>query len=168
MIALSLVSLNTILQGSHHISKIAVSTVDVREYTPIWAGDMRKIMSETKVEMVSVVSGAALTDIVEWKSEERVIEINASTSSLIRIATFYYPGWKAYVDGMQTVIETEKGLGAMLVDIPMGKHTLILRFEDTPIRYYSKIISLVSLLVMVFLVLFPWKTNRNAATKTVT
>ena len=138
------------------------------EYTPKWAGNIKKIMSEVKYEKVSVISGMALTGIVEWKSERRVININAFTSSLIRIATFYYPGWKAYIDGVQTVIKTEKGVGAMLVDIPMGRHTLILRFEDTPIRYYSKIIALVSLLVMVSLVLFPWKTDGNASTKTVT
>jgi len=108
-------------------------------------------------EKVIMTKGEGNVVFSKWRSGERIIEISADTPVSLRIRTFNFPGWKAYVDGMQTVIKTEKGVGAMLVDIPMGKHTLILRFEDTPIRYYSKIISLVSLLVMVFLLLFPWE-----------
>jgi len=165
MVALSLVSLNTILQGSHHISKIAVSTVDVREYTPIWAGDMRKIMSEAKIEMVSVVSGEALTDIVEWTSEERVISTKASTPALLRISTFYYPGWEAGIDGNRANIMIEKESGAMLIDIPQGEHKLVLKFEDTPVRHYAKIISILSFCIAVLLVFFSKKTNRDSKTE---
>lgn len=161
MVALSLVSLNTILQGSHHISKISVSTVDVREYTPIWAGDMRKIMSEAKIEKVSAISGEALTDILEWKSEKRVVEINASTSTLLRIATFYYPGWEAEIDDNRANIMIEKESGAMLIDIPEGRHTVVLKFEDTPLRYYAKIISLVSFCIMFLFILVSKKTKQN-------
>jgi len=123
--------------------------------------------NDARKERVIITNGRGKTGLSKWKSGERMIEISADTPVSLRIRTFNFPGWKAYVDGMQTVIKTEKGVGAMLVDIPVGKHTLILRFEDTPIRYYSKIISLVSLLVMVFLALFRWKMNRDAATEIV-
>jgi uncharacterized membrane protein YfhO len=136
------------------------------EYAPIWAGNIKKIMSEAKNEKVSVISGTALTDIVEWKSEKRVININASTSSLIRIATFYYPGWEAYIDNMRTEIKIEKGVGAMLIDIPEGRHIVVLKFEDTPLRYYAKIISLISFCVVVLLALFIRKTTQKSVTMT--
>jgi len=55
---------------------------------------------------------------------------------------------------MQTEIKTEKSIGAMIIDIPEGKHKLELRFEDTPIRYYSKIVSLVSFFVLLCFILF--------------
>jgi uncharacterized membrane protein len=161
IITLSLVSLNMILKGSHLISRITVATVDVREYTPIRAGDMKKIISETGIQKASVVSGRALIDIVEWKSENRVISVEASEPSILRISTFYFPGWEAYIDNNRSRIKIENESGAMLVDIPKGKHKLVLKFEDTPIRYYAKIISLVSFCVMVLLVLFSKKSNRN-------
>ena len=117
--------------------------------------------NDTRKERVVITNGRGKVGLSKWKSGERMIEISADTSVSLRIRTFDFPGWKAYVDGMQTVIKTEKGAGAMLVDVPAGKHALILKFEDTPVRYYSKIISLVSLFAMVVLILFPWKTNRG-------
>jgi uncharacterized membrane protein len=124
--------------------------------------------NDNSEEKVIITRGEGKVELSKWGSAERVIEVVASKPLTLRIRTFNFPGWKAYVDGKLTEIRTEEGAGAMLIDIPGGRHTLMLKFEDTPIRYYSKIISLVSLLIMVFLVLFPWKTNRNAATKTVT
>ena len=161
IITLSLVSLNIILKGSHLISKIATTTVNAREYTPIWAGDIKKITSATPMGRVSVVSGEALSDITEWKSEERAINIKASTPAVLRISTFYYPGWQARIDGHKTEIMIEKRNGAMLIDIPEGRHKLALEFEDTPLRYYARIISLVSLCAIVLLVLFSKKSSRN-------
>ena len=87
-----------------------------------------------------------------WKSAERVVTVTAGKPLTLRIRTFYFPGWKAYVDGMPTPIKTEEGVGAMLIDIPAGKQVLILKFEDTPIRYVSKLISLFSLFFIVMLV----------------
>ena len=176
LIALSLISFVTISQSRVipdtsiskflHPEQIKNLMDPPMEYAPIWAGNIKKIMSEAKNEKVSVISGTALTDIVEWKSEKRVININASTSSLIRIATFYYPGWEAYIDNMRTEIKIEKGVGAMLIDIPEGRHIVVLKFEDTPLRYYAKIISLISFCVVVLLALFIRKTTQESVTMT--
>ena len=51
----------------------------------------------------------------------------------------------AYVDGTEIAIQIESGTGAMLIDIPKGTHMLKLKFVDTPVRYYGKLISLLSL-----------------------
>ena len=163
IITLSLVSLNTILKGSHLISRITVSSVDIREYTPRWAGDIRKIMPATATGRVSVISGKALTDIIEWKTEKRVISLDASTPAVLRVSTFYYPGWEAGIDDSKAEIMIEKESGAMLIDIPAGRHKLVLEFVDTPLRYYAKIISLVSFCVIVLVVFFSKKSDRNLA-----
>jgi hypothetical protein len=55
------------------------------------------------------------------------------------------------MDGIPTEIRTEEFTGAILINIPEGKHRLVIKFEDTPVRYYSKVISLVSLLGIVFM-----------------
>ena len=93
----------------------------------------------------------------KWGSAERAIEITAYEPLTMRIKTFNFPGWKAYLDKKPTEIKTEKHIGAMLIDIPQGRHTLVVRFKDTPIRYYAKLLSLVSLVSMVLLVLFSKK-----------
>ena len=134
----------------------------VNEYTPIWATNIKKIISEVKNDRVLVISGAALTTITEWKSEKRVITIKASTPTLLRISTFYYPGWEAEIDRHRAQIKIEKESGAMLIDIPDGEHTLMLKFVDTPLRCYAKIISSGSFFIIVFLALLSKRTEHKS------
>ena len=47
----------------------------------------------------------------------------------------------------------------MLIDISPGRHILMLEFVDTPIVYYSKLISLASYLGIIVLVISTKKTK---------
>lgn len=91
-----------------------------------------------------IVEGEGVAEISAWKSAERIVEISAGSPCVLRIRTFYFPGWTAYTDGVRTEVKVEQGTGAMLIGVPRGRHTIALRFVDTPIRFYSKIISVVS------------------------
>ena len=112
------------------------------EHLPRWVS--KEKISRDNLEERVTIRGEGGVKIVEWKSAERIFEITAQRLLTARIRTFYFPGWNAYVDDMHVAIRKEGGSGAMLVDIPRGNHRLVLQFEDTPIRYYSKIISLIS------------------------
>ena len=138
------------------------------EYTPVWAKNIDKIMSEVNNQKISVISGFATTRIAEWKSEKRVIIIKAPTAVLLRISTFYYPGWNAEINGKRAEISVEKDSGAMLIDIPEGSHVLELKFIDTPLRYYSKLISLSSCFVIFLLSLFPIRPKIHSFFKKIT
>lgn len=110
---------------------------------------------------VVIQGGEGSAEVMLWQSAERIVEIQALEQITLRIRTFYFPGWKAYVDGTQKEIKTEEDVGAMLIEIPKGRHELVLRFEDTPVRYYAKLLSLVSLVIVVVLVLFSKRKKRN-------
>ncbi len=120
------------------------------EYIPVWTTDINKVFLE-KSGRVSVLSGNAAPRVVEWKPERRVIEIRADTNASLKISTFYYPGWKARLDGMPVTVAAEKGTDAMLVDVPAGIHTLRLTFEDTPLRRFSWFVSFGSFLILALL-----------------
>lgn len=126
----------------------------VIEYIPVWATSLEEILAEKERDRVSVISGAAMSQIIEWRSEKRAISVKASEPSLLRIATFYFPGWEAEIDGKKTEIHIEKDTGAMLIDIPKGEHLLKLKFEDTPVRHYSKIIWVLSILLLIIFVFY--------------
>jgi len=111
-----------------------------------------------------IMKGEGKAIIATWRSAERVIEISAQTPLILRIRTFNFPGWHAYIDSVRTEIGTEGGTGAMLITIPQGDHTVVLRFEDTPVRYYAKIVSVISFFIMVLLVLIPKKAKRTSIT----
>jgi len=53
-----------------------------------------------------------------WQSAERIIETTAQQPVTVRIRTFNFPGWKAYVDGVPTEIMTEGLTGSILINVP--------------------------------------------------
>ncbi|TEU15320.1 MAG: hypothetical protein E3J21_13500 [Anaerolineales bacterium] len=64
-----------------------------------------------------------------------------------RFNTFYFPGWRAYLDGEERDIQISQPYALIEVAIPPGAHTLLLRFEDTPVRLLANGLSLAALLV---------------------
>jgi len=111
--------------------------------------DLEKLEKDGSLEnRVGIVKGEGKVEIADWKAESRMIKIKAIQPLTARIRTFYFPGWKAYIDGNQTEIKREDGSGAMLVNIPEGDYELKLVFEDTPVRYYGKIISFFSFITI--------------------
>jgi hypothetical protein len=163
IIVISIVSLTMMLKGrifSEEILKEILRPEHINqymdppiEYIPIWVSNVEEIVSEKKYDKMSVISGLGEYDVIDWRSEMRVITIKAFTPVLLQISTFYYPGWKADLDGKELLIKIGKQNGLILIDIPGGEHTLTLKFVDTPLRYYSKLISLFSFFVMVYLVM---------------
>jgi uncharacterized membrane protein len=127
-----------------------------REYTPVWAADVEKSVVELNPPRVSILSGKAEPRVVQWHSEKRIIGIRALTPTRLRISTFYYPGWKAAVDGEEAAISLEERTGAMLINIPQGDHTLELSFGDTRVRAFSKYVSVGSCFILVMFAMGKW------------
>jgi uncharacterized membrane protein len=163
LVTISIVSLVTIFKSSasgvftvkrlnpEQIKNLRFSTI---EYTPIWVNNRKELISQKRKENVSVKSGKAIFHIAEWKSEKMEIIVKAVTPAVLRISTFYFPGWEAEIDSSKAEIIIEEGSGVMLIFIPEGDHTLRMRFIDTPIRYFSRLISLVSCMIIVFFAFF--------------
>jgi hypothetical protein len=156
-----LVSVYSLILGYHNINSAPIITQQKLkslsaqnfEHLPIWLDRDRIDRSDFK-DKTLVINGEGRADVVTWRSAERVISIQAAKPLTLRVRTFYFPGWRAYVDGVETPIKTEEESGAMLINVPLGTHTMKLTFEDSPIRYYGKIISLFSAVVLVFVTLF--------------
>jgi len=64
-----------------------------------------------------------------------------------RFNTFYFPGWRAYLNGEEREIWISQPYALIEVSIPPGAHTLVLRFEDPPVRLLANGLSLAALLV---------------------
>ena len=118
------------------------------EYIPRWV-DINKLMSEETSIPVSFISGKGQYELLDWKSAKRVIKVKAATPVELRISTFYYPGWKATINGIETPVRVENHTGAMMIDIPDGEHILVMTFEDTLLRNIAKFISIGTWLMIV-------------------
>ena len=60
--------------------------------------------------------------------------------------SFNYPGWEVVIDGYPTTIENNS-IGAITFSLLPGKHLVSILFTETPLRLFSNIISLSTLVV---------------------
>jgi len=81
---------------------------------------------------------------VEVKDELRMVD-----------NTFYFPGWKVYVDGKPTGIEWQdmNYRGVITYKVPSGSHEVKVVFENTKIRLLGNVISVGSLFLFVLTLL---------------
>lgn len=68
---------------------------------------------------------------------------------ILRLYTFYFPGWRAYLNDEETPIDVAGPEGFITVQIPEGEHDVLVRFEDTPPRTAGWIISGVGWMILV-------------------
>ncbi len=134
----------------HELMPVKVQNSNL-EHLPVWA--VKENISGSSNHEIEIMSGTGKVEITGWKSAKRTIKIDAGEPLLAKIRTFNFPGWKAYLNGAEIEIQTDRDSGAMLIEVARGRHTLELRFVDTPIRYYSKLITLLSLLIMIFILI---------------
>jgi hypothetical protein len=142
-------------------SLVPIKPVHWNHEQPIWVNQGHIDKSDDIKQHVVIQEGEGTAEVVAWKSAERVVTVTARKPLALSIGTFYFPGWKAYVDGVPTKIKIEKNVGTMLINIPKGTHTVLVKFEDTPVRYYSKVISLVSLLSLIVLLFIKKKAIKD-------
>ena len=71
----------------------------------------------------------------------------------MRVNTFYFPGWKVFVDEVERPVDIENLTGVMAFSLEPGRHRVQVEFANTPIRKWSERLSL---LALVLLFTTPW------------
>lgn len=81
------------------------------------------------------------------------------TSAVVEVAEpvqltanlFAYPGWRASVDGEPVAITPEAAYGRVTLPLPAGRHEVVLRFGETPLRLAADLVSGAALLLVAIL-----------------
>lgn len=160
------VSLRGLMRFQQSADEMTGSTAWVREI-PRWSPLADQIMAgipiTTKVDYaLAHGSGKLAVHSMEMGTTYEKVWFQAEDDEQrLRFHTFYYPGWTAYVldeesEAVQAVVpvEPEGELGLITVPLPRGRHILLLRFEDTPLRRAGTVISGVSLALCLGLLAF--------------
>lgn len=92
------------------------------------------------------------------------LSVDASTATNISLGQFYFPGQTLYLNG-EKIFYQKDPQGRINFDLPSGKHRIFLQFEETNIIKFSKILSLVGLLWLIFLFLDLGKKRASNKTK---
>jgi hypothetical protein len=105
---------------------------------------------EPLVKAHALTEGATVEMVRHGGGSEEII-VRSSQKATIQFYTYYFPGWRGYVDGQEVPIRPEEPYGLITLDVPAGEHQVKIRFGDTPIRVVGKVISLLSFGLSLFL-----------------
>ena len=115
-----------------------------QDFTPAGAPGITELPRNISISMLSNSPGS-YARLIEWKPQERVMEVFAPTGDTLHVCSFMFPGWEASVDGDAVPIRTEARLKTMLIDVPQGSHTIKLVFANTFARRWAQALSLTAL-----------------------
>ena len=120
----------------------------------IWIGKTEDYPTRTTQGKIIEGKGQITSEVI--KNSERQYSVDASTSVKMLDYTFYFPGWTVYIDGQKTTIEFQdpKYRGIITYNVPSGKHTILVKFEDTKIRLLGKVLTLIFSGVFILLFIF--------------
>ncbi len=88
-------------------------------------------------------------DILVDRGHEKLIRTHFKDSTRVDFKVAYYPGWETEFDGKKSGIKQYKSqIGNIVIDVPAGEHTVGIRFNKTPVRFWSDVVSAISFLVL--------------------
>lgn len=126
----------------------------------IWTGNTETYpITSTQA---SIVEGKGKITSQKITDNQRVYTITAQSQIRMVDHTFYFPGWKVFVDGVATTIEYQNPdyRGVITYLVPPGQHAVVVTYTDTKIRYIGKAISVI-FIVATFLLFFFRKRLQN-------
>ncbi|MDR0462982.1 MAG: hypothetical protein LBG64_02055, partial [Pseudomonadales bacterium] len=88
------------------------------------------------------------------RAHQRAIATNFLEPTEIEWSVVYYPGWVAEIDGEPAeIFLSENGNISMVV--PEGERLVSIRLTNTPVRLISNLVSLVGLIVLLYIWIYP-------------
>jgi hypothetical protein len=87
----------------------------------------------------------------QWGPERKAFSVDAPRPLLLEIKLLSYPAWQARVDGNDVPVQTERESGQMLLPVAAGHRNIEIRFIRTWDRTVGIVISLFTVLALLFL-----------------
>jgi hypothetical protein len=104
---------------------------------PVWA-DQKAFAQKERVN-----AGPRNAIISSWDREKRTFSVDEGNAGTAEIATFYYPYWKAKVNG--SPVEIAKGdSGTIVIPLSPSHSDVVLEFREPPLLETAKIVSMVT------------------------
>ncbi|MGQ9466647.1 MAG: hypothetical protein ACUVSG_03230 [Anaerolineae bacterium] len=72
--------------------------------------------------------------VLRWERRTGYLEAALETPTAFQAAlhALYFPGWAGYLDGERQPLHPFEGSGYILMEVPEGRHTVLLKYEGTP------------------------------------
>lgn len=131
------------------------STTDTGESAPVWS---IRFMEKRPKGYAEFINGSGSIKSQYRDTATRKYEILVeSKEARIRENTLYFPNWVVVVNGKKQEIEFQdpQNRGLITYNLPNGKSTIIIKFEDTRLRVISNAVSAISIfMILGYVVIF--------------
>jgi hypothetical protein len=130
------------------------------EYVPIWVEADRSVVALPPPDLVPFeprdLSEEEMPQISlgEQGLLSAQMRVNSAQAFPLRFHAFYFPGWKAYLDGQEAAAYPSGELALLTVDVPPGEHRVLVSFENTTVRLIGNAVSLLTALGLVAFAIF--------------
>lgn len=124
----------------------------IRDYLPISA---KKDPDSKRTNLVDIVKGKGKISEEKWGTNWASFDTDfIDKENSLRINIFEFPTWKVFIDGKEATvyIDSNEEWGRIYFNVPEGKHSIFLKLYDTTLRKISNYISLVSLVILIYLI----------------
>ena len=109
-----------------------------------------------------LLSGRGNIKLIKDNFVKKEYSIDIKSSATMRLNTYYFPGWKAYLNGKELTISDDNRLKLITINLPSNsKGQLKFIFRNTPIRTIADLTSFISLLILGYLLIPLKKTKKN-------
>ena len=111
-----------------------------------------------RLDAGSLPSGAYLVD-SQYDLLAYAVTVDSPQPFRAVFNTFYFPGWRAMVDGQRVSIVPTGLYGLISLDVPAGRRDIEVRFGSTPVRIVATGLSLASVAGLVGVLV--WRVRRS-------
>jgi len=132
VVSLSGVGPRGVAFGPEELARPGVRHRVVEEYLPRGAPERADL--PRRPPAAATLTGEGTWSVRSWSSHERILQVSSSAGAELRLRTFAYPGWTAWVDGEPVPVRATPERGTLALDVPAGEHVVRLSFEGTPAR----------------------------------
>lgn len=92
----------------------------------------RAVVNDRARLAVAFELGTGTISLDEWRPRQITLQVQSHTNCRLKIARFYYPGWKTTLNLKALAVGPSLPDGLLQVDLPSGRHTLRLALTRTP------------------------------------
>ena len=135
-----------------------IGTSSTAEYVPQWVQQLPDTFEQRdallansdpdRLDRQSLPPGAKVQHVVNNILSD-TYRVTAPDTLSLTFKHFFFPGWRAWIDNNPAPIIVSQPHGLMNVTVPSGEHLLMLSFGTTSVRYWSGMLSLASLVVVI-------------------
>jgi hypothetical protein len=92
------------------------------------------------VDLATLRLGQGSVEVERWDPQYRKVSEQSAIQNVLRFRTYFFPGWKARVDGQDVSLSGDSA-GLQMIMVPAGTHTVEVFMTTTPVRILGTALS---------------------------